>query len=315
MQTGWIHDAVRKRLKLKQWVWQGIAPREARRCRGGGFDRRVPLKNDFVWAQARALKLELLRIRRHRLVLVCFARLALAPYPIVFADAPPPGNENASLGQIQSSSTSGGMSETNHPCRTGMSCTYSLSERAGRCSPLRTPCKCFLSERAGRCSPLRTPCTCSLSERAGRCSPLRTPYTGSFAERADRCSPLRTPCTCSFSERAGRCSPLRTPCIGSFSERAGRCSTLRTPCTLFFDDCARRFLTLHTPGTGSFSDCAHIARACPLVLASLPHCPPPHLCLAPPAYCCPLYSAPSNHPWSRPMSGFRIEPRAGSGRY
>ena len=56
---------------------------------GGGFDRRVPLKNDFVWAQARALKLELLRIRRHRLVLVCFARLALAPYPIVLADAPP----------------------------------------------------------------------------------------------------------------------------------------------------------------------------------------------------------------------------------
>ena len=37
MQTGWIHDVVRKskRLKLKQWVWQGIAPREARRWRGG----------------------------------------------------------------------------------------------------------------------------------------------------------------------------------------------------------------------------------------------------------------------------------------
>ena len=37
LQTGWIHDVVRKskRLKLKQWVWQGIAPREARRWRGG----------------------------------------------------------------------------------------------------------------------------------------------------------------------------------------------------------------------------------------------------------------------------------------
>ena len=41
---------------------------------GGGIDRRVPLKNDSVWVQARAL-------RRLRLVLVCFARLALAPYP------------------------------------------------------------------------------------------------------------------------------------------------------------------------------------------------------------------------------------------
>ena len=33
--------------------------------------------------------LELLEIRRHGLVLVCFARLAPAPYPIVLADAPP----------------------------------------------------------------------------------------------------------------------------------------------------------------------------------------------------------------------------------
>ena len=34
-------------------------------------------------------KSELLEIRRHRLVLVCFARRALAPLPIVLADAPP----------------------------------------------------------------------------------------------------------------------------------------------------------------------------------------------------------------------------------
>ena len=34
-------------------------------------------------------KLELLEIRRHRLVLVCYARLAPAPSPIVLADAPP----------------------------------------------------------------------------------------------------------------------------------------------------------------------------------------------------------------------------------
>ena len=34
-------------------------------------------------------KLELLEIRRHRVVLVCSARLAPAPYPIVLADAPP----------------------------------------------------------------------------------------------------------------------------------------------------------------------------------------------------------------------------------
>ena len=34
-------------------------------------------------------KLQLLKIRRHRLVLVCLARLASAPYPIVLADAPP----------------------------------------------------------------------------------------------------------------------------------------------------------------------------------------------------------------------------------
>ena len=33
--------------------------------------------------------LKLLEIRRHGLVLVCFARLAPAPYPIVLADAPP----------------------------------------------------------------------------------------------------------------------------------------------------------------------------------------------------------------------------------
>ena len=33
--------------------------------------------------------LELLETRRHGLVLVCFARLALAPYPSVLADAPP----------------------------------------------------------------------------------------------------------------------------------------------------------------------------------------------------------------------------------
>ena len=33
--------------------------------------------------------LELLKIRRHGLVLVCFARLAPAPYPIVLADAAP----------------------------------------------------------------------------------------------------------------------------------------------------------------------------------------------------------------------------------
>ena len=32
---------------------------------------------------------ELLETRRHGLVLVCFARLALAPYAIVLADAPP----------------------------------------------------------------------------------------------------------------------------------------------------------------------------------------------------------------------------------
>ena len=35
-------------------------------------------------------KLELLEIRRHRVVLVCSARLARAPYPIVLADALPP---------------------------------------------------------------------------------------------------------------------------------------------------------------------------------------------------------------------------------
>ena len=34
-------------------------------------------------------KLELLEIRRHRLVLVCYARLARAPYAVVLADAPP----------------------------------------------------------------------------------------------------------------------------------------------------------------------------------------------------------------------------------
>ena len=34
-------------------------------------------------------KLELFEIRRHGLILVCFARLALAPSPIVLADAPP----------------------------------------------------------------------------------------------------------------------------------------------------------------------------------------------------------------------------------
>ena len=34
-------------------------------------------------------KLELLEIRRHRVVLVCSARLAPAPYPIVLADARP----------------------------------------------------------------------------------------------------------------------------------------------------------------------------------------------------------------------------------
>ena len=33
--------------------------------------------------------LELLEIRRHRIVLVCLARLAPAPLPIVLADAPP----------------------------------------------------------------------------------------------------------------------------------------------------------------------------------------------------------------------------------
>ena len=32
---------------------------------------------------------ELLQTQRHGLVLVCYARLALAPYPIVLADAPP----------------------------------------------------------------------------------------------------------------------------------------------------------------------------------------------------------------------------------
>ena len=38
----------------------------------------------------RSVKLvKLLQIRRHRVVLVCFARLAPAPYPIVLADAPP----------------------------------------------------------------------------------------------------------------------------------------------------------------------------------------------------------------------------------
>ena len=38
----------------------------------------------------RSVKLvKLLQIRRHRIVLVCFARLARAPYPIVLADAPP----------------------------------------------------------------------------------------------------------------------------------------------------------------------------------------------------------------------------------
>ena len=72
---------------------------------------------------------------------------------------------------------------------------------------------------------------------------------------------------------------------------------LRTPCTGSLPDCARRFPTLRTPCTGSFSDCAHIdshrhhiAPACPLVLAPLSRCFPPHLGLAPPAYCCPLLS-------------------------
>ena len=103
-------------------------------------------------------------------------------------------------------------------------------------------------------------------------------------DSAGRCSPPRTPCIGSFAERAGRCSTLRTPCTGSLSERAGRCPPLRTPCT------------------GSFAGCAHIAPACPLVLASLLRCLLRRLRLAPPAYCCPLLSAPSppccrlNHP-------------------
>ena len=33
--------------------------------------------------------LKLFETQWHRLVLVCYARLALAPYPIVLADAPP----------------------------------------------------------------------------------------------------------------------------------------------------------------------------------------------------------------------------------
>ena len=40
-------------------------------------------------APVHMILVELLEIRRHRVVLVCFARFAPAPYPIVLADAPP----------------------------------------------------------------------------------------------------------------------------------------------------------------------------------------------------------------------------------
>ena len=52
------------------------------------------------------------------------------------------------------------------PC---LLCTFyisSLSEDAGRCSPLHTPCTCSFAERAGRCLTLHTPCTCSFAERS-----------------------------------------------------------------------------------------------------------------------------------------------------
>ena len=105
-------------------------------------------------------KSELLEIRRHRLVLVCFARRALAPLPIVLADAPPSALPAPAPSPIVLADAP--------PSALCMSCTFSLS------------------------------------------------------------------------------------------------------------DCARRFPTLRTPCTGSFSDCVHLAPACPLVLASLSRCFPPH---------------------------------------
>ena len=43
-----------------------------------------------AFGQRRVKLVKLLQIRRHRIVLVCFARFAPAPSPIVLADAPPP---------------------------------------------------------------------------------------------------------------------------------------------------------------------------------------------------------------------------------
>ena len=74
---------------------------------------------------------------------------------------------------------------------------------------------------------LCTSCTCSLSERAGRCSPLRNPCNGSFPDCARRCCPPHTPCTCFFSGYARRCSRLRNPCTRTFADCAHTCAPSR----------------------------------------------------------------------------------------
>ena len=53
-------------------------------------EKRIKVKRYISQRQSQSgSMLELLEIWRHRLVLVCYARLALAPYPTVLADAPP----------------------------------------------------------------------------------------------------------------------------------------------------------------------------------------------------------------------------------
>ena len=176
-----------------------------------------------------------------------------------------------------------GPAASTRPCLLCTSCTCSLPDCARRCPPLRNTSIQTLSDCAGKCPPHRTPCTGTavpypvvLADATPSALPARAPYPIVLADAPPSALPAPVSYPLVLADAAPFTLPAKAPLPIVLADARPSALLALSVSPIVLADAHPSAHSRHRLLLRLYSHCPGL----PPVLPSLPHRPPPHLCLA-----------------------------------